>query len=315
LAVGCYGHFTSPLRRYADLVNLRQIKAFLKGQSFPHTAEEMGPLAESLNLAADQRKIERAQSFKDVVRRSANNALANEQLFRLADHELAQACKMAGGAEGLPESLSTELIRRLNGAILTDKVTDSMVLHLPRRLWPDDLKVAFSQWLHAAPTRSMHIIYHLEQTDTVKRLEVVAEGAGTSFVATVSATLPDGSRLEEIGYAGRKKDAEQRAATIFLCQMLELPFEPSARATASAAEQKPAIVGNPKGALLELFQKNSWPIPVFESLGKGPSHAMIFTATVTAMVRGKHINASAAGASNRKEAEALASMAMLKQLA
>lgn len=309
LAVGCYGHFTSPLRRYADLVNLRQIKAFLKGQPFPHAAEELGPLAESLNLAAEQRKTERSQGFKDTVRRSAERALDNDTLHRLADHELVQACKMAGSAGGLPESLTTELIRRLDGALLTDKVTDCLAISVPQDYWSAELKAAFSKWLHSAPTRSMHLIYHAEQTGTLKKLSVIAEGTGTAFVATVTATRADGTRMEELGHGSRKKDAEQSAATLLLCQLLGLPAD-----RAAAHEAKPAIVGNPKGALLEFFQKRAWPAPTFESSGQGPSHAMVFSATATAMVKGKPLKANATGAANKKEAEALASMQMLEKL-
>ncbi|MCS6985391.1 MAG: ribonuclease R [Leptospiraceae bacterium] len=41
LAFRDYTHFTSPIRRYSDLVVHRQMAAFLKGEKFPHTVEEL----------------------------------------------------------------------------------------------------------------------------------------------------------------------------------------------------------------------------------------------------------------------------------
>jgi ribonuclease R len=107
LATACYGHFTSPLRRYADLVNLRQVKAHLKKTSLPYTAAEIEPLAESLNATADKERETRSDGFKTVVIRTAERALQQNTLNRLADHELVQATCRSSSMQSSSDGLRT----------------------------------------------------------------------------------------------------------------------------------------------------------------------------------------------------------------
>lgn len=311
LALPFYAHLTSPLRRYADLVNLRQLRAFLKGVPLPYTKEQLEELSMFLNEKAADRIEERNESFKKVVRGHATRAMESGQLERLADHEMVQAIKMSVAAGTMPHQLVAELARRCDQAIITDKIVDCLFITLPSP-WPTELGEAFAKWMSKTQAMSVRLLMHAQQTDHIRRLQIDAVGQGTHFEATVS--LQDGSSQVRSfkGQGSRKKDAEQQACVHAVLSLVGLEVDVGYLSSAPRVPQ--AITGNPKGELLELCQKHSWPTPAFQSSGRGPSHAMEFSASVAVTVNGSTFEGRASGAGNKKEAEARASADLLGKL-
>lgn len=108
-----YAHCTSPLRRYADLVNQRQVIDALAGRTYTYSQGELAALSEEVNATLAQVKEDRSQAMKEMVRRRAGQAISRGQLERLGAPEIVQALKMGARAGDFDPQFSEFVGERL----------------------------------------------------------------------------------------------------------------------------------------------------------------------------------------------------------
>lgn len=314
-----YVHGTSPLRRYADLVNMRQLMAYIANEPLPYEQAELEEIAADINEAMDRRQDERSEGFKKIVARTASRAIAAGNVSRLADHELSAAVKLGREAGYLPPALVDELMKRMEQGTLADTVADRLVFELPRSAIPSPLAVVFGRWLQVNPPRAMHLFMHGKQIGWFKSDSIHAEEKDGRFFAVASAVVVEtGRHFTAKGYGAKKREAEQSAVVQLIADALDCPLDKpmgvgGALPVSVAAGSAPSA--NYKGQLLELCQQKRWLPPRFEIVSTGPSHRMVFAASVTLVVDGIQYTGKAEGASGKKEAEAQAAASLLKQLA
>jgi len=306
-----YLHMTSPLRRYADLANSRQILAFLNKEEFPYSLEELRVMSNDLNEAIERRKLERSEGFKVTVQKTANRAIENGDLKRLAEHELSQAIKLSSQAGEMPEILAEELMRRMDMDILSDKAADVLMTDIERSLINEQLASKFASWLARNSSKAMHLLQHASSIEFVKDWKAITSGELTSFTTKASLVDKEGNHHEATADGSKKKDAEKLAAIKLVCSLMQLPVDDVDNSTQHKAHTQNI---NHKGELLELCQKFRWPTPIFESSGRGPSHSMNFEASAYIEINGKRYSAGSSNAGTKKEAESIAAKGLLKEL-
>ena len=82
LALDTYSHFTSPLRRFVDLVNHRIIKAIIRGVSSPYHRDELQDIADYINDFHCQYKEDKSHHLrmrrKEDIAKKYNQISGNE---------------------------------------------------------------------------------------------------------------------------------------------------------------------------------------------------------------------------------------------
>ncbi len=325
LSLPYYAHTTSPLRRYVDLVNQRQIRAHCAGMPPAHGQDEITAICSEINEVLAQAKIDRSDSFKAAVVNRAARALDGGHLSRLGDPELVQAIKLAASSGGMPATLGAYLANRMRAEGLADKVLDVMVTAASAIELPEVLIEAWCALLLNEPTRAKHFLMFAIQTDLAGQHSTRDRAIDTSgFEVHVSILRKsDGTTLSASALAPRKKDAENLASARLICQFMGAPASSTqARDVLSTSTPPAAPAGalqasdrrNFKGEIMEFCQKRRIAPPAFEVSSTGPSNDARFTCRATLQHPGGLKSVVFEGAKTKKDAEAGASRKLLDEV-
>lgn len=308
-----YAWFTSPIRRYADLVNQRVALALVDGRPSPYSGSDLAQIADSLNAVYLRESEVRASRFRNVSRQAAAAALDRDAYAELDDLRLTAVIKEAHEEAGFPEALCAEIENRLASNGLTEKDIGRLLLSGQS---PSVREIAV-RYLAANAHRAVSVTNYLQQDRLVDSVEWTEGQDGALFTSDV-VLVTSASTFRAFAKAGTKKAAQQKATAMVLASMAGIAWEEPD----TAPREEPVRVvsapsaGDPntKGTLITFCQGRGFGLPVFEVQQSGPSHKPVFRGTVTVDVNGSAVSVGPFDAPSRRDAERLAAMEMLRHL-
>ena len=309
LGLPAYLHFTSPIRRYADLVVHRMVKASLQSKPMPYSVGELKKVCTHINDCTDESRVQKAGDFKARDRKQVlEEAKASLQL--LSTRQFGQILRLCIKAKAPREEFVTELLERAKSGRLMDNDIAHVVFAT------DPACEAWSVARHAVcdvlvhePNRSMSVLHiACNGIPGYDNLQIdLNHGTNNEFVGNTSFCYHK-AKYSATYSCSLKAQAKYRANVLAIAKFtgkeniefspLE-PKVPKAEASKETVQPKEEIpMENWKNKLQEYCQGKRLSLPNYESKGQG-TH---FVSTVLVVLADKEEAVAASGTFSTKRA-------------
>lgn len=332
LNLPAYIHATSPIRRYADLVNQRQFIRFSKGKTLTYDRKEIETLAAHINakIAADAEDTTDFYRERDTKR--AWRALSNGQLDALdtvSFERVVKTCVRYGYSQAEDPLARTCDWGDFNQAV-QKRMNDGRISLIDLYFLLFEAPAQIDEWDMLREAAMRHLHNNLPKTPSVASVAMNLAGwseisfdtkrSGTDhapmFSVRAHVTLKGGIKHKSWwAKAANVKMAKQMAILALLSIIAGVAPEPT-EADEIVEEPKahepaaftPLVGGDPVAALQEYSQKFKLPMPDYGATrAGGPDHAPMFTCSCTF----KGLVKSSKAMANKKDAKKEAARMML----
>lgn len=328
LNLPAYTHFTSPIRRYADLVTHRQVRAALLGQPLPYTREHVAALGDHIANVLDAERTETSRAMKEAADDRAVATVARavdpRRLDGLMHKEFERVVKVEARSGRDPSPVFAEaFVRRANEDRLSLLAMTVVVTQAPLSLptWKP-IAGAVVAALSRRPTDAVSVLAQATQVSGWPEASFEVAECGEPHARTFTARASvrfhdfhdDVRAFVSAEASGRqKKQAEQVAAVRLVATLCGCDAQVVEVSEAPAAQAKPVVKPeaskDPVSAINEWTQKTGAPAPTYEFSMSGPSHVPV----VTCVAKVGSVAAEGTG-SSKQEAKKLAARDLLKLL-
>lgn len=295
LNLPAYLHFTSPIRRYADLVTHRQVRAKLDGAALPYTKKNIEEIAHHINDVIETEREKASMHFKTVDEKKAQRNIDARRLDGLDAVHFERVTKVEARSGTDPsEAFSEAFLRRLKENALP-------LISLTVILTQEELTAGWAPLRQAIidklATRLEDAVSILAQaqgvagwpiaTFTVKN--IAADHVPLFLAEAVLLRLGDNGESDRapaigVGRGSTSKMARQAAALGLLAHLTDTKAPELKLSPKKAPLAKSPVIAvdkDPVSALMEYVAQARAGEPDFAFDREGPDHIPTITCTVT----------------------------------
>lgn len=328
LNLPAYAWFTSPIRRYPDLVNQRNILAYLRGESFVHSHESIDSMADAYNQKVIAVDAETSEFHAKRAQEKATKVLVSESLSHVDSVTFYQSIKsfLSSDAVQISEAMQAEVLRRAQSNLLEVK-TLALLFSQGWRGFSDVYKREIIQELMNNLPLSISISNVMSQKYDLSEPQYEFSEDGQDhrrrFVCTASVIYREQHLLSKSQISHVKKASGQYAMWDLLNQMagvgnlMSVQHEQQAvkpeTLTALRVSIDVSTISNPVGHLQEFCQKRKIGMPMYEYQKIGQDHLPQFQATVSVMFSSNQLTVTGSAATTKKEAARTAAALWLER--
>ena len=329
LNLPAYLHFTSPIRRYADLITHRQIRAHLDDQPLPYTKEDIAKIAEHINDTIELDREQASVHFKTKDEEKAHRAIDARRLDGLDAVQFERVTKVEARSGSDPSDAFEEaFLRKLKEKRLPlISLTVIMTAEGLTEGWKP-LQQAIVDQLVKQPEDAVSLLAQAQSIAQWPLTTFAVTHEGPDHARTFTATASHAWQscgydrrmadlaLSGTGKAASAKLAKQVAAIALLARLtgskmpertINLPTAPP------AAKAVPVVIDpakDPVSALMEYVMKAKVPEPIWQFGKTGPDHVPVITCSCKL---GDVVKTEQAG--TKQEAKKKAAKAVLEEYA
>lgn len=267
-----YAHFTSPIRRYADLACHHQIRAFLRDESSPHGIPQLKAIGKHINSVADRDRKDMGEAMKKQMEAMVSERMRQRELESLTPREFERAVKMqARGAWDPSPVFLDEFRRRMDNRTLTLLAMSTIVAEAPRTPGWEGVRGMILNSTAESPDQAVSILTQCPQIrpgfpDTTLQCEEVSTGTFHAILTWHQAES-EGGVIQASFKDGNKKRTIQWATVCLLAKVLGLPTPSVHQVDVPTRESLNASdyhhEKNPIARLQGIAQGQKLPLPVY----------------------------------------------------